>query len=294
MEIISGKTFLTEAQLDKLIGKMPEPGSRLEVVSSQNNKQPVAIIDFETGHMKAVFVPNALNDEFVHQAYFGLRNAAQMSNNRGTAAGSGSRKRLLKDGTVSKTIIGGAVQSSVIGFFDRYPRMDFCRECAWNYAHPTEWSKALPLFAQISALFERYCPDKFNYQKAIAAKVHPDFIIPNTVFSTITVNKNFRTAIHRDGLNLKNSFSAFNVIRAGNYSGGLLVFPRYRIAIQCNNHDALFFMPQEPHGNTPITPMGSAPYERISLVYYLREKMQKCGSMAEELARGKQKHGGLA
>jgi hypothetical protein len=289
------KPALTEAQCEMLVGAMPPADCYDRVISAKTYREPVTLVDETTGKEIAVFVPGQLQDSFVREAYHGLRNAASWTNNRGTAAGSGSRKRIRPDGSVSKAVIGDLVQSSVIGFYDRYPRMDYCRECAWNFTHPEEWARALPLFAQISQLFERWCPEKFAYQKKVASEVHPDFIVPNTVFSTVTVNKNFRTACHRDGLNLENSFSAFNVIRSGQFNGGLLVFPRFRVAFACNNADVLFFAPQEVHGNTPITPMAKEqPFERISLVYYLREKMKECGSMSEERERGKMKHGGLA
>jgi hypothetical protein len=184
--------------------------------------------------------------------------------------------------------------SSVIGFYDRYPRMNYCRACAWNANHPEKWEKALPLFQQISELFSHYCPERFALQKSVAAKVHPDFVIKGTVFSTITVNKNFRTASHQDGLNLEGSFSCFNVLKKGYYEGGYLIFPRYKIAFDCQNTDLMFFMPQEPHGTSEMKGLFEGkPFDRMSLVYYLRDKMQACGSMAEELQRGKSIHGGL-
>lgn len=295
MKTLKLKPYFTEDQCEQLIGNMSKENDYDLVISNKKFDQPVALVDAETNEPVATFVPNKLQKRFIQEAYAGLRNAAQLTNNRGSAAGSGSWKRIRADGSVSKANIGMSVRSSIIGFYDRYERMNFCRSCAWNYAHPNEWQKALPLFAQISQIFKEICPDKHEIQRRHAEKVHPDFIIPDTVFSTITVNKNFRTAYHRDALNLHDSFSAFNVINAGDYQGGLLVFPKYRVALACNNGDLLFFKPQEVHGNTPIIPMSKkATYERISMVYYLREKMVECGSMAEELERGKKYHGGLA
>lgn len=282
----------SDKQLDSHVGEFLDDTSYDLLISNKTHPEPLRIADAETGKVFAVWVPKSLSADFCSQAYASLREAAQSTNNRGKASGA-SFQRLRADGSVSKTRIGNVVDSSIIGYYDRYPRMNYCRACAWNYAHPSEWKKAIPMIEEISRLFAQYAPEKYNYQAGVAAKVKKDWLIGESVFSTVTINKNFRTALHRDGLNLADSFSAFNVLRAGNFLGGNLVFPRYRIAVSADNQDLLFFMPQEPHGNTEMKAINGKKYERISLVYYLRDKMRDCGTIEEELERGRRYHGGV-
>jgi hypothetical protein len=292
MKVLTFKPLQTDQQLDTQLGKFLDDQSYDLLISNKNFTEPIELKDAITNKTFAVWVPSCLPKEFCLSAYKSLREAASSSTNRGLASGE-SKLRIRKDGSVSKTNVGNAVDSSVIGYFDRYPRMNYCRSCAWNYAHPNEWKKAIPMIEEISSLFKKYAFDKYDYQANVAAKVKKDWLIGESVFSTVTINKNFRTALHRDGLNLEDSFSAFNVLRAGNFIGGNLVFPRYRIAISADNQDLLFFMPQEPHGNTEMKAINGKSYERISLVYYLRDKMRNCGTIEEELERGRRYHGGV-
>lgn len=287
------KPSLTDDQLRPMMGKYIDHRSYDILVNSRTHPEPFQLVDGLTKEPKAVWVPNALSVDFAQAAFHSLRGAATVTTNRGTAAGGGFlRKR--PDGTYSRTNVSKPVMSAIIGYYDRYARKNYCRSCAWNAQHPKEWEKALPLFKQISHLFSIYCPEKYALQKKVAENVHPDFLIKDTVFSTVTVNKNYQTSVHKDGLNLRDSFSCFNVLKHGVYDGGFLIFPRYRVAFDCGNTDVMFFMPQEPHGTSEIKNLiEGKSYERLSLVYYIREKMTLCGSMAEEMERGKRVHGGL-
>lgn len=288
--ILERKKFLNEKELQSKIGQFLTSDDYDLTISQRTHNEPVHLISEEGDHV-CTFVPKALSLSFVAKAHEALIDAASWSSNRAEAGGSKSGKRIREDGSVSKSVVSEPVRSSIIGYFDRNTRFNYCRECAWNNKNPDKWQAALPIIQQVSNNFEVHAKEKFFYQKQIADKVHPDFLIPGTVFTTITVNKNFRTACHRDGENLNNSFSCFNVMSQGQYIGGGLVFPRYRVAIFMNNDDVLYFCPQEPHGNTEIKPMNKVKFERISLVYYLREPMLNCGSMEEEMKRGIEIHG---
>lgn len=282
---------LTDVELDSRQGKFLDDKSFDLLINNKTHPNIVELKDEQTKKTFAVWIPKLLSIDFCKQAFLSLRSAATETTNRGVASGDTHQYRRA-DGSIGKTTRGNPVNSAIIGYFDRSPRRNYCRSCAWNYAHMSEWQKAIPMIEEISKLFESHAPEKFEYQSRVAKQVHKDWLIGETVFSTVTVNKNFRTALHRDGLNLQNSFSAFNVLRAGNFVGGHLVFPRYRIAISADNQDLLFFMPQEPHGNTEMKAVNGKAFERISLVYYLRDKMRECGTLEQEFERGRRIHGG--
>jgi hypothetical protein len=64
--------------------------------------------------------------------------------------------------------------------------------------------------------------------------------------------------------------------------------------------DLLLFDVHEVHGNTPLVGEGpecepeNGGHERISVIYYFREKMTDCLSPAEELERAKNLRGSLS
>lgn len=255
-----------------------------------------------------VFRRNALPAAACEAAYRSLRVAARKTDNRGIAAGSidgdvtrkvavGAKSKarfrpVKRDGTVSNTDYAGrAVESGVVGYFDRYERFPYCRLTAFNLERPEQFSAAMPFIRAVDAVFARECPDRYAAQRAVIGRTHPDFVIHGTAFTTITVNRNWQTAVHKDAGDYRPGFGVLSVLQAGRYTGGYLVFPRYRVAVDIRSRDVLLADVHEWHGNTPIVgPPGR--FERISCVFYYRENMHRCGSAAEELERAKNRKPG--
>ena len=63
-------------------------------------------------------------------------------------------------------------------------------------------------------------------QNKAYSKKKIDFKIHDTVFTTVTVNKNFRTAAHYDAGDLKEGFGNLAVLQTGEYSGAYTVIPK--------------------------------------------------------------------
>lgn len=238
------------------------------------------------GNIEVMILRNAVSDTNLRTAWYYLRDYNPSTSNRGTASGvSKLRKRI--DGSVSKTHIGETVNSGVLGFYDRYPRIPYCRKCAWNQQNPEKFAAMLPLFAEVSEVFRQNWEEKWKLQNEVVAKTHTDFVIPGTVFTTVTVNKNYRTAAHRDPRNLKDSISTMLVIHDGKIDGGELILPELDVALRFRNGDLVWFENQKRiHGNAPVTRYGSKA-QRCSMVFYYREKMTECGSHLAELERAK-------
>ena len=112
-----------------------------------------------------------------------------------------------------------------------------------------------------------------------------DFIIKDTAFTTVTVNKNFRTAAHKDAGDLKEGFGNLGVISRGKYDGFYTVLPKYGVGLNIGHGDVALFDVHEVHGNTE--PKKITYFERISVVCYYREKMIYCGTKQYELDRAK-------
>lgn len=231
----------------------------------------------------------ALSDEIIANSWSVLRGYNPSTNNRGVAAGTGYVRQVKQDGTVSntnRTPPEGVVKSGVLGFFERSVRFPYCRSCAWNLEHPDHWAQILPLVQRVSQLFAEVVPDRYAAQKDIVDRTSPDFVIPGTVYTTLTVNKNFRTACHKDAGDLPEGISAMALIREGKFDGAHLVLPDFRVATKLDTGDVIFFDPHEFHGNTRLIPL-SENYKRCTLVHYYREGMAHCGSAVEELERAK-------
>jgi hypothetical protein len=105
-----------------------------------------------------------------------------------------------------------------------------------------------------------------------------------TVFTTLAINHNFRTKMHKDSGDLKNVMSC--IAAFGQWTGGELVFPQYGLAVALAEGDVAMFDPHEFHANLPM--VGN----RTSVVFYAREKMDRCEELTAEVERAaKRKRG---
>lgn len=219
-----------------------------------------------------------------------IRKMNMKTENRGTASGAVAVPRIKQDGTKSRTTRvpkGFEAISGVIGYYPRYPRIPFCRQCAWNQEHPEEFSRLLPMFKRVNDLHQEHAPYSWELQNEWAQKTSKDFIIPGTIYTTVTVNKNFRTAAHLDAKNLREGMAPMLLMRSGQFTGGKVVLPEWRTAVNLGQGDLIIFRNMiDYHGNTPINPI-TEKYTRCTLVFYYREEMYKCGTAAQELERAK-------
>ena len=232
-----------------------------------------------------------------------LRTAVITSDNRGLAGGiihnkvgerltdrgpigkvAGTRYRTLKkDGTLSNTQVAIPVQSGIIGYFGRDSRFPYCRECSWNSYYQDKWKQLLPFIKSVDSKYREISADDHQKQLEVAQQINSDFRIGNTVFTTLTVNKNWQTAIHTDKGNVMASkFSGvMTAFTSGSYEGCFTLFPQYEIGVNLRTTDFLLFNNHLHHCNSPLIPKGA--YERISLVFYMRSNMTACNSAVEEL-----------
>ena len=121
-------------------------------------------------------------------------------------------------------------------------------------------------------------------------RTNPDFVIRGTSFTTLTVNRNWQTALHTDRGDLPEGFGVLTCLRSGEYEGGFLVMPKYRVAVDMTSGCVLCANVHEWHGNSVIR--HGAKWERITCVFYARKKMIFCGSAADELERAKRRQPG--
>jgi hypothetical protein len=185
----------------------------------------------------------------------------------------------------STTNYAKPVFSGVAGWYDRYPRIPYGRATAYTEKNPELFQKAYPFLQTLNKGFKELLPWRWANQKAAADKIDQRYLVPETVFTTITVNKSFRTAAHYDAGDLDTGLSNLLVLGDGQYTGGYLIFPQYRVAVDVRPGDLLLVNNHEIiHGNTPIV-LNTPEAERISIVCYFREKMLELKSFEYENLR---------
>jgi hypothetical protein len=186
---------------------------------------------------------------------------------------------------ISDTTYANQVLSGIAGWYDRYPRIPYGRATSYTQHNYDKFKLAFPFLQSLNKGFKDLLPWRWGNQRAAADKIDQNFLVPETVFTTITVNKTFRTACHRDAGDFSDGLSNLLVLsNNGKYTGGYLVFPEYRIAVNVRPGDLLLVNNHEIiHGNTPIETYDDG--ERISLVCYLREGMLELGSKQYEDTR---------
>jgi hypothetical protein len=186
---------------------------------------------------------------------------------------------------ISETSYGNPVDSGIAGWFDRYPRIPYGRATTYTRDNPEKFAMAYPFLQHLAKGFKELLPQRYAAQKAATDKIDPRFVIPETPFTTVTVNKTFRTAAHRDAGDFSDGLSnLLTLSNDGRYTGGYLIFPEIRIAVNVRPGDLLLVNNHEViHGNTPIVCEEGS--ERVSLVVYLRENMLELGSYEYENSR---------
>jgi hypothetical protein len=187
---------------------------------------------------------------------------------------------------ICATTYANGVMSGIAGWYDRYPRIPYGRATSYTQREPEKFAMAYPFLQTLAKGFKDLLPWRYNNQMEAAQKLDPAYLVPGTPFTTITVNKTFRTAAHYDAGDLTSGLSNLLVLsNNGNYTGGYLIAPEYRVAVNVRPGDLLLINNHEVmHGNTPIV-LGDEQAERVSLVCYFREKMLELGSKEYEDTR---------
>lgn len=237
--------------------------------------------DAQTGQLLFRFRKNAIPYDLLKQGYEAFKGSIELTESRGAASGS-SHKRIRKDGSVSNITVGNKVESGSVGYMDKNAMVHYCRKTAFAKKYFDDFKAGVPFVQYVDKLYEELCPEHYAKQKAIALGTNQNYVIDGTSFTTVTVNKNFRTAVHQDAGDYQDGFGNLIVYREGNYGGGYFVLPEYGVAIDLHNTDILFVDVHKWHGNTEYTNC-SDDWLRISFVMYYREYMYKCKQPAEEL-----------
>lgn len=230
------------------------------------------------GRPLCVYLPKAIPPELREEAYPIMSTLKGTTDNRGYVSGAPGYRDY-------KQTRFREVASHILGNFEAAPpRFPACRLTAWTIEHPLEWPKLFPLCQEVNRLLANYVPDRWNAQRRFCENVQPGWMIPGTVFSTMTVNISYSTGVHKDDGDLEAGFSTLTVFREGELSGAKLAFPEYRIAVDLQDRDVLLLDAHEWHANTDLN-LISDDAKRVSVVLYVREHMDQCLAPEEEVRK---------
>jgi hypothetical protein len=221
-----------------------------------------------------------------------FRKSIQLTESRGITSGS-SHKRIRKDGTVSNITVGNKVLSGAVGFADPTAMLHYCRRTGFTRQYYEKYTAGIPFVKAIDNLYRELAPDHYRIQKQYAEGTNQNYVIADTAFTTVTVNKDFITAVHKDAGDLPQGFGNLIAYRKGDWGGCIFTMPEFAAGVDLYNGDALFCDVHRWHGNTPFTNWDPETCERISFVLYYRENMLKCSSPEDELTRIKLEENGF-
>jgi hypothetical protein len=314
---LTGKGFLTDEETSSLAASfLTEEDYVLLLEESANVYRPQDEMtdlfgeDNLEDRLLLAFRKEAISLEACPPAYEGLRGAAGSSKNRGLAAGrvdpskmsrplerivvmpggNGTRfKYISEDGILSDTTEANPVLSGIVGNYGSNPRNPYCRQTSYTRDNPELFLQAMPFVQEVDRNFKQTVPSRWaSQQEFMAGKNISEngWGLGDTVFTTVTVNKNFQTAVHRDAGDYGKGFGNLTVIEGGKdkYRGGHTVFPKFRVAADVRTGDFLAMDVHEWHGNTLQTSLveGADDWERISFVCYCRVDLVRCGTREEE------------
>ena len=265
----------------------------------------------------AKFRKGVFPKETIQRGWDAFRLLAIPSRNRGAAAGpvdlkgtywsrrkpvetTGWSTRYMQNGKISKMRVNNVVASGVIGYYEKTPFLGQpCRMTGYTRRGLKHFLHGIPFLEAIDSQFKKLVPDSHRKQLAEVSK-KPEYQISDTAFSTLTINMNFRTALHKDAGDYSQGFGNLSVIEWGKYHGGETLFPRFGVAFNLRAGDFVAMDVHEWHCNAPLheTPedkafnatlpdirtrdattgvVGSQElFQRISFVCYFREKIENC------------------
>jgi hypothetical protein len=281
--------------------------------------EDVDVYGKENGEKKllARFRKHVLPNDLIKTGWEAYYQTAAASRNRGAAAGPIKadsnywKKRNPTDinkwsarytigGKLSKMRVNNNVFSSVLGYFEQTPFMKLpCRLTSYTQKYFHQYKHGIPFIQAIDHAFKKLIPGPHAKQLA-AASQKKMYKVADTAFSSITINRNFQTALHMDDGDFREGYGNLSVIERGKYSGGATLFPRFGVGFNVRTGDFLAMDVHEWHCNTELvenaedkafnkklpkihhddagtgTMGGEKPFTRISFVCYLREKIRGC------------------
>lgn len=315
MKVLNLTPKYSEEELDELKGKYIDDSYYDELITEDCDCYR------EDGSILFKFRKHLADDNECDIAFLAFKNLAKSTHSRGASAGPidpnsvyWKKRPIIKlnkpggwsahhynvHGQKTKMKIQNEVASNIVGYWSETHQMKMdkpCRLSHYSRQHFLKVEDGTPYIQKISDSYKKLHPDWYKKQME-QAMIQPDMVVGDTPFSTITINRNFRTGVHKDAGDY--GFGNLSTLEYGHYHGGYFVIPKYRIAIDMRNGDHLCVDVHEYHANTEMYETDEDKilndklpdifkdnlevgvlglnnrYARVSLVCYLRGELKNC------------------
>src|SRR5258708_5166286 len=212
------------------------------------------------GTLLAVLIKECLDPKLIADTYRLLRTVNGDPYNRPGIIGEDARQAVVKqDGTLSQREgqVPKAVMKAYGGKADMLghyrwmnpprPGAAKCGPTAWTLRKPELYTNVLKFVKEINDIYKTHLPIEYAKQKEYVDTIDEGFKIKDTAFTTLYVLKNAPTATHVDTFDYPGAFGVMATL--GNFTGGDICFPRFRIAAEYQPRDLLLAEVPQWHGN---------------------------------------------
>lgn len=231
------------------------------------NQDALILVPGDT--ITALLLKDCFSARLLKDAYELSKLIHDMPDRRPKALGSKSMPRILNDGRVGtydatpnsivKILERDDVRQGVFGAVGatagRRPHLS-----SLTREKPDFLNRLRPLIEEVNLLYAQLLPSPYQFQRREVKKAPAEFRLWHTAFSSAYMPVHLRSGYHGDESNLRGGMSA--LLSLGDFTGGQLVVPRWRIAFELMPGDLLLFDGLQLHGNLPIAG------DRASLVLY--------------------------
>tara|TARA_Y100000310_G_scaffold249090_1_gene255102 strand:- start:781 stop:1884 length:1104 start_codon:yes stop_codon:yes gene_type:complete len=177
-------------------------------------------------------------------------------------------------GKLGNQYISNFSPSNIVGYYDKADRNllgkgSDIRVTAFIRDYPEKWNNAMPYFNELHTIYRdlyKALPEPNPYNAQLRnAKLSPNAIIGDTVFSTGTINYSCQSAMHLDKGNMEGGIAVLSVIadpfNENSYTGAYLAVPQIGLCIDNNHRDVLICDNKNLwHGNTEFKPIKDKVY----------------------------------
>ena len=217
----------TEDQLEAMAGSYCDINEKTILINDDCD------VYREDGSPILHFRRNAIPQNLCDDAFSNLRLAGikgKYNTNRGISGGHFNVEEFLKNhknvkaedikiqkggymAYYGKTKLANAAASSIVGYFDAPNRMKpqegKCRLTSFTAKYSDQFNASLPFIRYADQLFSKIEPER--YQTQLNRAKMSKGCIEGTCFSTMSVNYNWRSALHQDAGDYRMGFGAFAV-----------------------------------------------------------------------------------
>ena len=190
--------------------------------------------------------------------------------------------RINKNNTESKFTLSNPVRSNIVGYFDyinyktvkgEEKRVGYRNIKITSNTNERSLDTLKPLTKGVDDLYKEIMPIQYyETKKKLQDLGYQEFLYGDCLTSTITINTDFRTGLHKDANNYA-KYGMMVVLNNGeeHFKGGELLFPRYKAKCCLTNGDFIMFANGDAyHTNNEI--VGG---NRWSFVFYIRGNIVK-------------------